>query len=57
MLLIFGFKNVPLTSFRLNNLVSEMIYDFNSLKKITGGLPFDQENGVEITVKWMSDEC
>lgn len=50
-----GYKNPPLTSFRLNNLLTEMIYDVDSVKKIVGELPFSLDDGVSKTVKWMKD--
>lgn len=48
-----GWKNPPLTSFRLDNLMTEMIYDTNNLEEITGDLPFTLEAGVKETLAWM----
>lgn len=48
-----GWKNVPLTTFRLTNLITHMEYNTASLEKLCGKLPYSLEEGVEITVKWM----
>jgi hypothetical protein len=48
-----GMKNPPLTTFRLNNLLTEMVYDLDSLHEIVGNLPFSFEDGVKTTVEWM----
>lgn len=53
MLKRFGWKNPPLTSFRLNNLVTPMIYDLEPLKLLVGDLPFTMSQGVENTVVWL----
>lgn len=49
-----GWKNVPLTSFRLKNLITPMVYDLSPLEKIAGELPYSVEDGVHITLKWMN---
>jgi nucleoside-diphosphate-sugar epimerase len=51
-----GWKNPPLTSFRLNNLVTEMVYDLEPLGKIVGELPYPMEAGIEQTVSWMRQQ-
>lgn len=48
-----GWKNPPLTSFRLNNLITDMVYDTGSLEKLCGKLPYSLEEGVKITADWM----
>jgi GlcNAc-P-P-Und epimerase len=48
-----GWQYPPLTSFRLNNLVTEMVYDTSELEGIVGALPFSTEEGVELTVDWL----
>ncbi len=45
--------NFPLTSFRLDNLITPMIHDFDNLKLVVGPLPFSLEEGVRITTDWM----
>jgi len=48
-----GLRNAPLTSFRLQNLVTEMIYDTEALSSLVGKLPFDLDEGVSITCDWL----
>ena len=48
-----GWKNVPLTNFRLDNLVTEMLHDTTSLRDVCGALPFSLDEGVARTVAWM----
>lgn len=48
-----GWKSVPLTSFRLNNLVTEMLHDTTALSEVCGALPFNVGSGVVRTVDWM----
>lgn len=48
-----GYKNPPLTSFRLDNLCTNMLHDFGDLPAVTGPLPFSAEQGVKQTVGWM----
>ncbi len=48
-----GWKRVPITSFRLNNLITDMVYDTGELEKICGSLPYDLKTGVRETVEWM----
>ena len=53
LLKIFGWKNPPLTSFRLNNLTTEMVYDLDELKSVVGDLPFSMSHGVKDTLQWL----
>lgn len=48
-----GVSHAPLTSFRLNNLISDMLYDTSSLEALVGPLPFSAAQGVERTVAWL----
>jgi nucleoside-diphosphate-sugar epimerase len=50
-----GWQNPPLTNFRLNNMITEMVYDTNSLESIVGPLPFSTEEGVALTVDWLRE--
>ncbi len=45
--------HAPLTSFRLNNLVSDMVYDTSPLEALVGPLPYTLTQGVERTVAWL----
>ncbi|WP_264560051.1 NAD-dependent epimerase/dehydratase family protein [Flavobacterium sp. N2270] len=49
-----GWKQVPLTTFRYNNMITNMVYDTSELEKICGKLPYNLENGVDITLKWIN---
>ena len=42
-----------LTTFRLNNLLTEAVFDLSPVESIVGTLPYDMKQGVEITVDWM----
>jgi nucleoside-diphosphate-sugar epimerase len=48
-----GIKGFPLTSFRLNNLLTDCLLDTTPLKNNVGPLPFDLSSGVEITCNWI----
>ena len=54
-LVFIGYKNAPLTSFRLKNLKSEMIHDFKELPIITGQLPYDINEGINLTINWINN--
>ncbi len=44
----------PLTTFRLRNLVADMVYpQLNELKVVTGELPYSWQQGTDVTVRWM----
>lgn len=49
----FGWKNPPLTSFRLLNMITDELCDTTPLQAIAGNLPYTTEQGIEMTVKWM----
>ncbi|MFI5107218.1 MAG: NAD-dependent epimerase/dehydratase family protein [Terriglobales bacterium] len=48
-----GWSNPFLTSFRLDNLLTEMVYDVEPLQRIAGPTPYSLEDGVKETVDWM----
>jgi len=48
-----GWYNPPLTSFRLGNLRTQMVYDISATENVVGPLPFSLQEGVERTVDWM----
>lgn len=48
-----GWHRVPLTNFRLNNLITDMVYDTTDLEDICGELPHSLETAVIDTVDWM----
>ena len=57
LLKVLGYKNPPLTSFRLDNLLTDMIHDTSELEKFCGPLPFTQSEGIHATLKWLSQQC
>ena len=48
-----GFKNLPITSFRLNNMLTSAVYDMTDLHKICGDQRYSSQQGVEKTIKWI----
>ncbi len=48
-----GFKEPPLTSFRLDNLLTEMVHDTAAIDRIAGAPPNDLASGVRQTVGWL----
>lgn len=51
-----GWSEPPLTTFRLNNLTTEMVYDLAPLQDAVGPLPYSLEHGVRDTVSWMRQQ-
>ena len=51
-----GWKNPPITSFRLNNLITNMVYDTSRLEKLCGNLPYKLDEGVKTTADWMKNQ-
>ena len=52
---VLGWKHVPLTSFRLNNILTEYVFDLTPIIEISRSLPFDFKTGVRRTIEWMRD--
>jgi len=48
-----GWRNPPLTSFRLDNLLTPMVHDLEPLQAVVGALPYSMEEGVRMTVDWL----
>ena len=48
--------HAPLTTFRLNNLMTNMVYDTAPLETIVGSLPYDLAEGVKRTVAWLKND-
>ena len=46
-------RRAPLTSFRLSNLLTPMVYDLTPLTAVSGDPPFGVDAGVAMTVHWM----
>jgi nucleoside-diphosphate-sugar epimerase len=52
-----GFAKSPIYSFRLNNLLTNAIFDLGPIQRISGDSPYTLEQGVEITVEWMRQQA
>lgn len=50
-----GWLSVPLTSFRLNNILTEMVHETAELEALCGALPYSLEDGVKETCAWLKD--
>ena len=50
---LLGFKSVPLTSFRLKNLLTSATYDLTGLREVAGILPFSTLEGIRKTCNWI----
>jgi nucleoside-diphosphate-sugar epimerase len=51
-----GWRNPPLTSFRLGNLTTEMVHDLRNLEALAGPLPYSVSEGIRVTVNWMRSQ-
>jgi nucleoside-diphosphate-sugar epimerase len=51
-----GWTNVPLTSFRLNNILTEYVFDLSPIMEISSPLPYNQEEGIERSIEWMREQ-
>jgi nucleoside-diphosphate-sugar epimerase len=48
-----GWKRFPLTSFRLNNICTEYMFNLQPIMDIASPLPYDFETGIRRTVQYM----
>lgn len=55
LLQMLGWRSVPLTSFRLDNLVTPMVHDLEPLRATCGAAPFNLEQATRDTVTWMRE--
>jgi len=49
-----GWQNPPLSTFRYRNMVQNETQDTGPIRDIAGPLPFSLEDGIELTVEWLS---
>ena len=49
-------SSFPYNSFRLNNILTEYVFDMSPTKSVCGELPFSMKEGVVRTVKWLKME-
>ncbi|MBW2645784.1 MAG: hypothetical protein JRE23_06345 [Deltaproteobacteria bacterium] len=50
-----GWHSVPLSSFRLNNIRTEYVFDMRPIMEVSMPLPYSLEAGVEQTVQWLRE--
>ena len=48
-----GVKAFPFNSFRLNNILTEYVYDLSATEQVSGPLPYTMEQGVKETAAWI----
>lgn len=48
-----GMKNPPLTTFRLDNLLTPMNYDMSATREVCGPSPYTLKEGVRATADWI----
>lgn len=48
-----GIRNIPFTSFRLKNVLTEYQFDLTSTQAVCGQLPFSISDGVKHTTAWL----
>jgi hypothetical protein len=46
----------PITSYRLNNMLTQAIYDLSPLRGVQPELPFGLDEAIKITCEWLSKE-
>lgn len=49
----FGVKHAPLSSFRLNNLLTSAVFDMAETKNVCPSLPVGVDEGIRLTVDWL----
>jgi hypothetical protein len=53
---IAGFDNFPLTSFRLNNILTEYVFDMAEVRRIVPKLPYAMLPAVRETADWIRSQ-
>ena len=48
-----GWGSFPFNSFRLNNILTEYVFDLSKTEKVCGPLPYTTEQGIKDTVAWL----
>lgn len=51
-----GWREPPLTSFRLENMLMGGHYPITKIQRIAGSLPYSMEEGVRHTIQWMHEQ-
>jgi GlcNAc-P-P-Und epimerase len=55
LLQLLGWSEPPLTRFRLRNLLTEMTYDLEPIRRHVPSLPFTLKSGVDHTARWLRE--
>ena len=50
---LLGISNPPLSTFRLNNLLTESVYNLKPLEAIAGSLSYGLDDAIAETVDWV----
>lgn len=48
-----GWKDFPFTSFRLNNILTEYVFDLSEIRQFVPLLPYTMTEGVRETIRWL----
>jgi len=51
-----GWRNAPMTTFRLTNIQTGGLYPIDKTGAVVGPLPYTLEDGVRLTVQWMRSQ-
>lgn len=51
-----GWKKPPLTSFRLNNLLTHMVYNTSAIEQLSSPLPYSTQEGIQQTLHWIESQ-
>jgi nucleoside-diphosphate-sugar epimerase len=51
-----GYRNPPLTSFRLRNLLSSVVVDTSELARLCPVLPVPPDRGIDLTIEWIEQD-
>ncbi len=49
-----GWRRVPLTSFKLNNMTTEYSFDLKPITEISAPLPYSYREGIKRTIEWLN---
>jgi len=49
-----GWYNPPLTSFRLDNLVTDMAVDYMLAEDVVGTTPYPMKDAIAATIDWLN---
>jgi nucleoside-diphosphate-sugar epimerase len=50
---VLGFKEFPFNLFRLNNILTEYVFDLSATEQVCGPLPYTMEQGEQETATWI----